>query len=180
MFKKILIGCGLLIVLAVGGAFAFVATLSNTVDVTVTRELNAPAAKIHPLVDDLSRWPEWSFWESADPSLEYEYPGAKSGVGAIVEWTGESGVGKMETTSSDPEKGMWYDLTMYEGSNEAMTAKGAVTYEPNGEATTVTFSMRGETEGMAGKLIAMIMTPALEAAFEHNLTELGKLAEAAE
>lgn len=103
--------------------------------------IGADAPAIHVFVGDLRRWPEWTPWQDADPSIRIE-PGAKThGVGAQQSWTGDSGNGALIFTDSAPETGVRYDLSFDDG---AFESRGAVLYHPQGSNTRVTWQMTGD------------------------------------
>ncbi len=177
MFKKLALGCFVLILLVLGAGYFFVSSFPTEMNVTATRVINAPTADIHAQIEDLHKWPDWSFWDAADPTLTYEYSGADKGVGAIVNWVGKDGPGSMTVTASDPEKGFWYDLAFGEPGQE-MSSKGVVLYEPVDGGTQVTFEMRGDLEGFLGQLMGWIMTPMVTEAFKANLENIAGIVEA--
>ena len=65
--------------------------------------LDATPAQAQALVLDFHRWADWSPWENLDPTMERNYAGAASGVGAIYSWSskGKAGAGRMEITQAD-------------------------------------------------------------------------------
>lgn len=177
MFKKLALGCLLLIALVVGLGIYGVSKLPSTIDVSQSRVIDASTAEIHPLVEDFKRWPEWSYWEAEDSTLTYEYSGSEKGEGAIVSWLGKDGPGGMTATASDPDKGFWYDLSFGEG-DQTMKSKGVIQYEAVEGGTRVSFEMRGELDGLLGKLMGAVVTPAVTIAFDANLANLAGLVEA--
>lgn len=66
--------------------------------------LGAPPGAVFPLVNNFTRWPEWSPWHKLDPNIKYTYSGPASGVGASVHWAGnkKAGEGRMTITESVP------------------------------------------------------------------------------
>lgn len=181
MFKKLAIGCLILVVLVVGAGFFYVSSLPDSLDVSRERVIQATPAEIHALVGDVERWPDWSYWQSEDPGLEYSYPRDTTGPNAFVSWQGTAGdSGSMQFTSSDPASGIAYDLSVVPGEGmEPMTSEGTVTYEPVGEATRVTFHLAGPIEGVAYKFFSSVadLPGQLGTAFEHNLEHIAELVE---
>jgi len=177
MFKKLAVGCLLLIALVVGLALYGISTLPSEINVVGTREIAAPSEELHAHIEDFKLWPEWSFWHIADPSAVYTYSGSESGEGAIVNWVGEELPGSMTCTASDPMKGFWYDLVL--GEPEAgMRAKCAITYEEVEVGTLVTFEMRAELDSMMQKIMGVVIIEGVaEAAFDACLTNLTELVE---
>ena len=108
--------------------------------------IKAPPATIFPLINNPSRWLEWTAWTRAkDSTLTYAYSGPAEGAGAASEWTSQTmGSGLMKFTSADPQKGVRFDLSFDGGK---FKSKGAVLIETNGESTKVTWTNDGELGG---------------------------------
>jgi hypothetical protein len=75
-------------------------------EVVRSTTIAASPERVHGLIDDFHAWRAWSPWEDVDPSLERNYYGADSGVGAKYAWEGnrKAGKGSMEIVSSTPER----------------------------------------------------------------------------
>jgi hypothetical protein len=109
---------------------------------TVT--IDAPPAAIHPSVNAVKEWPNWSAWTvERYPDMKLTYPGPDAGAGANYEFEGKSigGHGKFEITKSHPDEGIEYKLDFDHGS---MVSTGGVKYAPDGKGTKVTFSNEGD------------------------------------
>lgn len=118
-----------------------------TVERSIT--VNAPAHRVHGLVDDFHSWTSWSPWEDIDPALQRTYLGADSGVGARYEWSGnrKAGAGSMEITASTPAR---IDIALdflkpFKASNVT-----SFVFEPSGSGTRVRWLMSGEQKGLMG------------------------------
>ena len=73
----------------------------NTFQVRRSLAINAPAARIFPLIDDFHAWTRWSPWENIDADLARTYSGPDRGRGAAYAWEGKkSGAGSMLITDS--------------------------------------------------------------------------------
>jgi hypothetical protein len=85
--------------------------------------IQAAPETVHPWIGDVERWPQWFPWNaSKDPSVRYEFPGPRSGVGAVLVWKSEKvGHGTMTLTRSDPRTGVAYDL-VFQNSRQPATA----------------------------------------------------------
>ena len=118
----------------------------------------APPERVHGLIDDFRAWREWSPWEDVDPDLRRDYSGPESGPGAHYAWEGnrKAGKGKMEITSSTPDR-----VGVRLSFEKPWKATNQVAFElaSAGEATTdVTWRMTGKTTGMAalfGRIVSM-------------------------
>lgn len=139
------------IVLAVliGAVLVFAAIKPDTFQVQRSISINASPDKIFPLINDFHHWPSWSPWEKLDVAMKKTHSGAASGVGAIYEWDGNNkvGAGRMEITAiAVPSKvAIKLDFVRpFEGHNTA-----EFTLEGKGEATNVTWVMRGPSPFIA-------------------------------
>ena len=113
LLKKILLIAGvLLVVLIVVSQF-----LPSTFHVERSAVIAAKAEAIHPWINNLKKWPEWTAWTVAkDPSLIFAYEGPEEGVGAISKWEGKKmGQGQMKVVESDAAKGLKCDLSFDHG-----------------------------------------------------------------
>lgn len=124
---------------------------------TVSRSTTvaAPAAAVHPLVDDFHHWVSWSPWEGLDPEMQRTYTGPDAGVGAHYAWQGNSkaGAGSMEITASDPAA---IAITLAFLKPWKATNQVRFTFEPAGDGTTVTWTMEGKHAGL-GRVFALFM-----------------------
>ena len=110
-----------------------------------TAAINAPPEKIFPLINDFKAWPAWSPYETKDPAMKRTYSASSAGKGATYAWDGDSnvGAGNMLITDAPAPSKVALDLNM----TRPMIAHNKVelTLMPAGNATTVTWSMHGET-----------------------------------
>jgi hypothetical protein len=44
--------------------------------------VNAPAARVYPLIADPRQWKNWAVWNQRDPAMQMQYSGPDSGTGA--------------------------------------------------------------------------------------------------
>lgn len=140
--------------------------------------INAPADRIHALIEDLSAWQEWSPWEGLDANLDRTYSGPASGVGSRYAWNGnkDAGAGSMEITGSTPQR-IDVDLQFtkpWKAHNQVV-----LTLAPVGDATDVTWTMTGENKGIAALFAKVVnMDKMLGKDFEKGLAQLKAVAEA--
>lgn len=146
---------------------------------TQTREtlIDAPAATVHALVDDLRRWQAWSPWEGVDPNLQRTYSDPAVGVGARYAWEGnkKAGKGSMEITRSEPMR-IALDLEFV----APFAASNTVVFDltPVGERTRVAWTMTGERNVVVALLGALFFDRALAKDFDRGLARLKATAEA--
>ncbi len=67
---------------------------------TITRHIDIakPANQVFPIVNDFSRWRDWSPWAQIDPKMELKISDPSSGPGATYYWSGNSEVGEGKMT----------------------------------------------------------------------------------
>ncbi|WP_026555188.1 SRPBCC family protein [Arthrobacter sp. 35W] len=125
---------------------------------TVTRNalIPAPATELFALVNNFHEWTKWSPWETVDPNMDRTYSGSQSGVGAKYAWSGNSkaGSGNMEIVKvSEPDSiSIRLEFTKpFKAVNPTV-----FTFTPEGSGTRVTWTMTGESKGIA-KIFALFM-----------------------
>lgn len=101
---------------------------------------------IYAQVATLRTWSEWTAWTlEEDPTLEWQYEGPATGLGAAMTWWGDDvGEGSLDITAADPETGIGYDLHMGPG---APAISGEIRLEPADGGTRVTWSCAGDVDG---------------------------------
>ena len=122
----------------------FVLPAEVKVDRTVTMQVSP--SDIHPLVNDLKMWNEWSAWNTKQyPEMKVEYGTTFAGVGGEMSWEGpEVGKGRMEITKSDAS-GIEYKV-FFEEAPEPMI--GSIKLAPEGTGTKVEWSSVGQVDFM--------------------------------
>jgi uncharacterized protein YndB with AHSA1/START domain len=131
------------VIFLIAGLLVFVATRPDEFEVQRTASIKAAPEKIFPYINDLHRWGLWSPYEKKDPAMKRTYSGS-AGKGAAYEWEGNGKVGKgrVEIRSTVPPFEVLIKLDMIkpiEGHNSVRFS-----LEPEGEATHVTWAMRGD------------------------------------
>ena len=139
MLKIILI----VLVVVVAGILVFAATKPDTFTVQRSASIKAPPEKIFPLINDYRSWASWSPYETKDPAMKRTFGASTVGKGATYAWDGnkEVGQGSMEIQESVPPSRIAINLDFlkpFEAHNRV-----DFTLEPQGEATRVSWSMRG-------------------------------------
>lgn len=174
MKKKIALGVGAVILLAIGGLLVAAAVQPDHYRVERSREIAAAPDAIQPELADLERWSEWNPWAELDPNMELTYSDPPSGEGAWYEWAGNDDVGRgrMEITSVSPTR-VTYDLSFI----EPFASESAVELrlEPEGEATRVVWVMEGDND-FVSKLfgVFMDMDAMIGSDFERGLANLDR------
>jgi len=152
MLKKIL----LVLVVIVAGFAAFVATRPSEFSVTRSITVSAPPSAVFPLVNDFHGWSAWSPWEKLDPAMKKTFSGPAAGKGAGYAWTGNDkvGEGRMTILDSKPDESVAIKLEFIKPFEE--TSDTTFTFQPQGSATQVTWTMAGRS-GFIAKAFGVFM-----------------------
>lgn len=118
------------------------ATRPNTFRVQRSIVINAPAAKIFPLINDLHAWDSWEANDRKDPTMKKTFIGPASGTGAAVEWDsqGRGGKGRLVISESVPPRMVAIKvdfLRPFEAHN-----LNEFIFEPDASGTKVTWSIQ--------------------------------------
>jgi uncharacterized protein YndB with AHSA1/START domain len=174
----IVLGIGAVMITAIVVVILIALTKPKQFRVERSININAPAEKIFPLLEDLKQQRQWSPWEQKDPDMKRVYTGADKGVGAIYEWDGnrEIGAGRQEITAVTPHSRI--DVTM--DFFRPMKAKNRIEYllRPAGSGTHVTWAIQGPMLFMS-KVMSVFMSfeKMIGSEFEKGLVQLKALAE---
>ena len=172
ILKRILIGLIGLIALIIGLAYL----MPNHYGVIRSIEINSTPDKIYPLLVAPKEWKKWSVWNQRDPNMEMLYAGPETGAGASWDWKSKSqGNGGMKFIKVAANQVVTYELS-FEGMGKP--SSGALTLEPMGTSTKVTWSMVGTSEGnLMMKLFAPFMDKMVGPDFEDGLKNLKAVVE---
>lgn len=170
--KKFLLGLVVVLVILAGIPFL----LPSTFSVARSIEIAGDTAAIFEYVNTLEKWPAWTAWSVEKyPEMTHTFEGPKSGKDARMSWTDpKNGNGSLVITSSDPARGITYDL-LFEGFGKC---EGSIAFETLGYRVKVTMATKGDLGNnpiarCLGLLMDGLMGPDLEAG-------LGKLEELVE
>ena len=175
MFKKILVGLAIVLILF----FGVVSMQPADFRVERSATIAAPPATVFAQVDNLRNWEAWSPWAKLDPNMKTSYDGPTSGKGASYSWTGNSEVGEGSTTitESRPNELVRMKLEMlkpFAASNDV-----EFTFKPAQDQTNVTWSMSGQKNFMAKAMgLFMDCDKICGGQFEQGLAQLKTAAEA--
>jgi hypothetical protein len=139
----------------------------------------APAEEVFAQVNDFHNWEGWSPWLDLDPNAKTTFEGPSSGEGAIFRWAGNENVGEgsMTITDSRPHELVRIDLHFLKPMEG--TATCAFTLRPEGDQTSVTWSMDGEND-FAGKAMCLVMDmdEMIGSKYEEGLARMKAIVEA--
>ena len=173
MLKKI----GLALVVLIGALLLYAATRPDSFSVERRIVIQAPPARIEPLLSDFHRWAEWSPWEKLDPAMKRSFGGAAAGVGATYAWQGNKdvGSGRMEIKATAPDK-----VSIQLDFIEPFTARNTTEFHlaPRSSATEVRWVVSGPA-GFVTKLMGVLvsMDSMVGKDFERGLSQLKAAAE---
>ncbi|MBM4368313.1 MAG: SRPBCC family protein [Deltaproteobacteria bacterium] len=178
MLKKILLGIGAVLGLAVVGVCGAAAMAPDQLHVERSATFAAQPADISPFLTDMKAFADWNPWRDYEPTATLGFSENPSGVGAWYTWKGEEiGSGKM-TVASAAENKVEHDLEFV----EPFPSKADVTFSfaPEGEGTKVTWSL-DEQQDFMGKLFGVFvnMDEMLGGDFTKGLAKLKPRAEEA-
>jgi hypothetical protein len=139
--------------------------------------IQADANRVHAVVADLGRWPEWTPWEK-DPTLTTALGPITSGVGATRTWTGGDRFEELKLVRADPASGVSYEMT-YKKGEQSTVMKGEIHYRTSGGATEVTWSIEGDMPvPILGGYVVWAGRGAIDAMFDRGLARLQRVVEA--
>ena len=169
---------GIAVVVLIVAVLILAATKPDTFRVQRQASIKAPPEKIFALISDFQRWGAWSPWEKKDPAMKRTFSATTSGKGAAYAWEGNKdvGQGRMEIAEAVAPSRLAIKLDFV----KPFEAHNLVefTLEPAGEATNVTWAMRGDTPYFA-KIIHVFfdMDSMVGKDFETGLANLKAAAE---
>ncbi len=152
MIKKIL----LVLALIVAAILIAAAFRPGTMEVLRSARVNANPEAVFAVVNDLSRWNEWSPWAKLDPEAEYRLEGPGQGAGATYHWSGnhQVGEGRLHIVESRPGEYVAMQLVFV----RPFPGEADVRFDlkPSGEGTEVSWSMRSP-QPYLGKLMGLFV-----------------------
>ena len=138
VLKWVLAILGVLVVVFLAGAML----IDPKFKVERSATIDAPAAKIYPLIAEPRSWPKWTVWNKRDPYMKLTFAGPESGKGAKWAWESKSeGNGNMEFIAAEPGKSITYALAF---PDMGMTSGGQLILTPEGNGTRVRWTNEGD------------------------------------
>lgn len=152
MRRKVLFGSAIVVL----GFLGFVATRSDHFHYEKSGNLQAPAARVFPYLEDLHKGQQWVPYMEKDPNMKITFSGPASGVGSRMEFAGNSevGAGTLEIVKVVPNEAVDIKLTM----TSPMHGENLVYYRlaPENGSTRFTWGMEGRS-GFLGKLVGVFI-----------------------
>lgn len=106
--KTVLIVC--LVIFSTFTAFSY--TLPGEMSISLKKEINCSASEVFVLINSFKNWPIWSPWQEKEPHIQLRISGKESGKGAIFEWKGRDGKGRMEILEAIADKSIQYTMEL--------------------------------------------------------------------
>lgn len=155
--------------------------MADTYTVVRTIGVSAPPADVFAHVNDFHAWQAWSPWEGLDADQRRTYTGPDSGVGAHYAWHGNRKVGEgtMEIIGAEAPGSVTVDLRFIKPFKS--TAETRFDIAPDGEGSTVSWTMQGELTFVT-KIMGIFksMDAMIGPDFEKGLRQLKAAAEGAD
>lgn len=152
MFKII----SIVLVLAIAAVLILAATKPDAYTVSRNVLINAPADKLHAIINTPREFERWSPYSPKDLQMKNTYSGPASGVGARNDFAGNSqvGAGSVEIVRSSAPSEVAMQLTML----KPFAAQNEVIYSlvPQGSSTQVTWAMTAKQPYLA-KIISVFI-----------------------
>jgi uncharacterized protein YndB with AHSA1/START domain len=177
MLKKILLG-----LVAIIAVFAIYVALQPA-DYRVTRSTTvaAPATAVFEQVNDFHKWEAWSPWAKLDPNAKATFEGAPAGKGAVFKWAGNNEVGEGTMTVTESRPGELVRINLDFVKPMAGTSTAEFTFKPQGDQTTVTWSMFGQNNFISRAICTVMNQDKMVGGyFEKGLANLKAVVEPAQ
>ncbi|MEM9532684.1 MAG: SRPBCC family protein [Pseudomonadota bacterium] len=163
---------GLAVILGVAGLF-----LPDSAHVERSVTIDAPASEVFDLLNDMSRFNDWSPWYGEDPNAVYTLTGPASGVGSKMAWASELrsvGSGSMEITASQPND----RVETYLDFGDQGDAAAYYALSESGGQTTVTWGFDTEFHGnIVQRYFGLMLDTFVGTSYEDGLAKLKVVAE---
>ncbi|AGC47395.1 hypothetical protein MYSTI_06122 [Myxococcus stipitatus DSM 14675] len=134
---------GSAVVVLIAGLIVFIATRPDSFHISRTRPIQASPEVVHGLINNFSKWPQWSPYEKVDPNMERTYEGAEEGVGAGYAWKGNKNIGAGRMTIVDSKPGERITIRLEFIEPFAAVNQAEFVLAASGNTTQVTWSMSG-------------------------------------
>lgn len=133
--------------------------------------INVPDSVAYAYVADFSKFNEWSPYYEMEPSAKVDITGNLSQVGSVYAWDGEKlGKGSFKLKELDPYHAVYEQLTFY--TPMEAVADNNFFFEPQGNATQVTWVYEGENKGIIGRWMGLALDHMLGKDFSRGLDKM--------
>ncbi|TLX74886.1 hypothetical protein E9993_10810 [Labilibacter sediminis] len=174
--KKFLLSILIIIVIAIGAAAIWLATLDGNYDVKRSITVNKSNAEVFNLVQDFNKWSAWSPWLCMEPDAEVNVSGDGMSVQDAYSWSGELvGSGTITHVKIEDQKSIEQDILFI----SPMESKSFVYWQfnnVNDSTTEITWGMKGEMPFVV-RFMTKMMEPMIGMDYERGLKMIKELAE---
>ena len=182
MLKKVLLGIAAALAVLVVLFVIVVARQPSEFHIERSAKMAAAPEEVFEQVNDFHKWDGWSPWIKIDPNAKSTFEGPPAGEGAVFRWAGnaEVGEGSMTIMESRPHEHIRIKLHFLKPFED--TAITEFTLKPDGDSTTVTWSMDGKNN-FVSKIFCMLimnMDKMIGDKYEEGLASMKKIVEAPE
>ncbi len=174
-----LIPIAFVVIVLVGGFFAFIGTRPDHFRIERSAEIAAPGGVVFSLINDFHPWADWSPWEKIDPNMKKTFEGPSAGPGAVYSWTGDKKVGAGRMTIIESRIGEFVSINLEFFRPFKATNQTKFILAPTPVGTHVNWSMDGKNNFM-GKAFSLVMNmdAMVGKDFERGLANLDTAAQA--
>lgn len=178
MIKKVLLGIGAVVAVAVVGVLGAAAMQPDVVHVERSLVMAAQPGDIQPHINDLKKFSAWNPWGQMDPLQKVTYSEPSAGLGARYDWSSELvGTGSMTITKAEPEA---VHMRLVFTAPWQSEADANFLLKPEGDQTKVTWTYDQQADfGTKVMGLAMNMDSMLGPDYEKGLASLKGIAEEA-
>lgn len=178
MLKRILLGFGLAVLVAVVILVVVIQMQPDTFAVERSVVVEAPADEIFPHINDFKAWDAWSPWAQLDPNATMTFSDPASGKGATMSWAGNDQVGEGKMTILESRPGEFVEFEQEFFKPMAGKAGLKVSLTPGSGGTKVHWRMEGENDFL-GKAMCLLMDmdAMIGMDFEKALAKIKEVAE---
>ena len=99
-----------LLLIIIIGFFIYIAVQPNSIEVSRTRTIKAPASVIYNNVIDFKNWETWSAWAETNNDVEISLPNQTKGINGAIFWEDNNGTGTIKTTDAMPFSSIYQDM----------------------------------------------------------------------
>ena len=171
---KFLLAFTLVLVLGlVAGSFF----LPSTSEIERSVTINQNTDKVFSVVNNITKFNEWSPWHNLDPETRYELSGPDQGVGAKLIWNSEDksvGSGSQEIIESVTNEKVVIAIDF----GQQGTAISEIYTKPKAQATEVVWKLISNSEGsIIGKYFNLMLDSMVGPMYEEGLNKLKTICE---
>ncbi len=141
-------------------------------------EIDRPQTQVFAVVNDLSRFNDWSPWYPLDPDAEYRYEGPGAGVGAVVHWQGNEQVrsGSLRIVETQPPARVVTEIDFGATAEPARSEQHIEALSDSRSRVRWTFALN--LHGPFARWFGLLMPRHISADYDQGLAGLKRLLEA--